>query len=389
MLRGRSRTIGPAGGSRLAAAVFLLCLAGPATPSPEAPDSAAAPKSVHGSRLFPPRLAARSVVFLPKVYYSTENRFGVGGHVVAPFWFQGDCEADGRRSDVRVKGRLTTDLHGKAEIEFNLRCADPWSLEGKFAYDNLALRFWGIGSDTPSENEEVYRPQSVLVCVELFRRVADGFRMGVRWEREQYKFIEVEPGGLLDTMEYVGLRGRRISGAGLLLDWDTRDHVYSPSRGRYYHGYTLFFEDFLGSAHTFNNHFVDLRHYLPLGGENVFATQLVGYSVRGAPPIYRYAALGGREHTRGYRTARYLDRVLLAFQGEYRFPLVWRFGGVAFGGLAGVSRNIESFRLDRMRPTVGAGLRLLVGDDDRIRLRFDAAFGEESARFYASIGEAF
>lgn len=388
-MRERAESIGVVRRGGIAALLLLLALSPPATASPASADGEEARGPEKGSTLFPPRLASGRVVFLPKVYYSAENKFGVGGHLVSPFWFRGACEPEGRPSDVRVKGRLTTELKGKAEIELNLRCAGPWSLKGKFAYDNLALRFWGIGSDTPSENEEIYRPQSALVYVELFRRVAGGLRAGVRWEQEHFKYVEVEKGGLLDTEEYVGLRGRRISGAGLLLDWDRRDHLYFPTRGVHYQGFALFFEDFFGSAHTFDNYYVDLRHYLPLGGEHVFATQVVGYSVRGAPPVYRYAALGGREHTRGYRQARYLDRVLFAFQGEYRFPVVWRVGGGAFAGLAGVSRDIEAFRFDRMRPTLGAGLRLRVDDAERIRLRFDAAFGEDSARFYASIGEAF
>ncbi len=42
-----------------------------------------------------------------------------------------------------------------------------------------------------------------------------------------------------------------------------------------------------------------------------------------------------------------------------------------------------------MRPTVGAGLRLLVHEEDRIKIRLDGALGERSARFYFSIGEAF
>ena len=356
------------------------------------PDSASAGTTPEQgeSRWIPPRMSGKGFVFLPKGYYSTENKIGVGGELVYPFFLRERCKPAGRLSEIGLKGRLTQELHGRAEGTVELRCGDgKHALKLKVRYDNLSYRFWGIGSDTPSTDEEFYTSQSFLAYLEVFRRITESFRLGIRFEHEQFKYVEIEPDGLLDRMDYRGLLGRRIFGAGLLAEIDTRDNRYSPAAGLYWQAFALFFPDELKSAHKFSNYNMDLRNYFPLGGGNVLATQFFLYAADGSPPIYRLAALGGRPHTRGYRKGRYMDRLLIAFQSEYRSPLVWKLGIVFFGGHGNVAASTEKFRLDRMRPTVGAGLRLLVGELDRIKIRLDGALGENSVRFYLAIGEAF
>lgn len=149
------------------------------------------------------------------------------------------------------------------------------------------------------------------------------------------------------------------------------------------------FGEATGGDSSFNNYLMDLRGYLPLSEKQVLALQYFLYSTTGDAPIWRYAELGGHNHSRGYRTGRYIDRLLMAFQAEYRRPLFWRLSGSTFAGLANVAEEYRDFELEHMRPTIGAGLLVRPGNDSNVVIRSDFAAGENSLRAQFSIGHAF
>ena len=133
----------------------------------------------------------------------------------------------------------------------------------------------------------------------------------------------------------------------------------------------------------------DLRRYFDLGKHKTLALQCFVYNTEGDPPFWRYAALGGRAHSRGYRRARYLDKTLVATQAEYRFPVWRRLGAVVFAGVANVAPRLRVVRVRYSRPTVGAGVRYRVGGAAGLKARVDFAVGDDSFRVYASLDEAF
>lgn len=340
-------------------------------------------------RLIPPRITQGGVVAVPKASYSEDTGLGLGAEILKPFCLPG-AEGCSRLSDVSLRGRGTFEGQVSAEIETNLIWADDrYSLKAKARYSDTPRHFWGVGPSLPDANEESYQPRQMRAYVEVFRQIYRSLKVGLRYEYEQVEFLQVEPGGLLDSQTYRGLERSAVAGTGALLEIDLRDRRFAPRRGIYYQAFGLFFDEELGSEHDFNNYSVDLRHYYALAGDHVLATQFFAYAAKGRPPIWRYASLGGRNHTRGYPMNRYMDRVLVAFQAEYRMPVYWRMGLAFFGGLGDVAARGKDLRLDSMRPTLGAGLRLGTGPDDAINVSFDVAFGEMTPRLYLYIGDSF
>jgi outer membrane protein assembly factor BamA len=324
------------------------------------------------------------------VYISTDNAFGLGGEILRPFRAPG-ADRSTRDSELRLAGRYTTNNRGKIEFVATVFFGNGrWHLKSRFTHDTLGQRFWGIGPDTPSSNEERFRPKDSRFYAELLRTVFPRMQIGVRGERQHYKYIETEEGGLLDTQPYPGIGADNVLGFGLVAEWDSRDSIYSPSRGHYIQGFALFFSEETGSDYTFNNYYLDARRYFAVrGGDGVLALQGFLFATTGEPPIWRLAQMGGRAHSRGYRRGRYVDRTLLALQAEWRQSVLWRLGVVGFAGLADVAYEFADLRLKTMRPTVGGGLRLRVADRRDISARADVAFGGDTPRFYFSIGHAF
>lgn len=337
----------------------------------------------------PPRLDGAGLVLVPKAYHSSQDDFGLGLEVVRPFRtpLQDDLSVD---SEFTLEGRLHTTGHGSAAAVATVYFGrGTWFLKSKIEFETLARRFWGLGSDTPESNEEIFRPQHTRAYVELFHRVVDGLRVGGRIEWNDYRYLETEDGGLLDTQDYPGLCCDNATGAGIVWEWDRRDNLYAPRSGVYAQGFALFFSEDMHGDFAFQNYHLDLRSYHDLGGGNVLALQAFTFALFGDAPIWRYAAVGGRPHSRGYQRGRFLDRRMAAVQAEWRRPLVGRLDGVVFGGLANAAPAYDDFKLGNMRPTLGGGLRLHATEDRDLLIRADLAFGEESIEGYLSFGHAF
>jgi hypothetical protein len=326
-------------------------------------------------------------VLIPRGGYSSETGLALGGQVVLPIRFPGASNTD---SETRLY--LLRTLKGQTEGEFSTSVfpgEGTYELRGKLRYTDLYERYYGIGGDTPEENEELYRPRTFLAYVEALRQVVPRLRAGLRLEFEHLTLIRYEEGGLLDQEAILATSDESVLGGGVVVEVDTRNQRYSPSRGLYYQGFAMIFDDALGGEQDFNTYNLDLRNYFPIGGGHVLATQAFLYSARGDAPVWRYAALGGRAHTRAYQRARYLDRVLLSIQAEYRSPIYKRAGFVVFAGWAEVQPHLGDMRLDSLKPTLGLGLRYLTSVSTGFKTGIDAAFGEQSYRIKLTIDEAF
>ena len=94
---------------------------------------------------------------------------------------------------------------------------------------------------------------------------------------------------------------------------------------------------------------------------------------------------------RGYFQGRFTDRQMLALQGEYRGPMFWKLGWVAFGGVGQVADRWGDLQLDGFKASLGGGVRFLVSPRETLFIRADLGYGVNtgSTGFYLNIGEAF
>ena len=92
---------------------------------------------------------------------------------------------------------------------------------------------------------------------------------------------------------------------------------------------------------------------------------------------------------RGYFYGRYRDHNYLAFQLEYRQYFWRRLGFVAFAGFGDVEDEITRFSLTNLKHTFGFGLRFLFNQEEKINLRMDIGFGQDTNGIYFGMEEAF
>ena len=251
-------------------------------------------------------------------------------------------------------------------------------------------RPWGVGNDAPDAAEEGYTPRTVSLAGDAQVRLRRGLWAGVGFDLSHRRFVEQEDSGLIASGALGGAVDGRVMGVGVVLTWDSRNNSAFPRMGGLYQLRALGYGDAVGSDFGFTKVSLDARRYLPVFGRHVVAVRVVGMGTAGAPPFDHLPRLGGEVLLRGYYEGRFRDCQLVALQAEYRAPVWWRFGVVAFGAAGQVAPRFADVALERFRVSAGGGIRFrFTGDGMNIRLDVARGIGRSSGGLYLGVREAF
>ncbi len=277
-----------------------------------------------------------------------------------------------------------------AGSDFDLYFKDElYHLLGGAYYSKFPGKFYGIGNDTQGANEEDFTPQGLELEVTLQRRLAAGWNGGLLYQFADFDIKEVAETGLLLGRSITGSAGSRVSGLGLLVDWDTRDNVWYPSGGGFHQLSLSRFDQALGSEFEYNRLFLDTRFYRSFGRKHIVALQGYLEVLDGDPPFTKMAMLGGDRLLRGYYQGRFRDKSMMVWQLEHRMQVWRRVGLVGFAGMGQVADKLSEFEARDFKYSLGFGLRYMIVPAEKVNVRLDFAFGEGTSEFYLSFAEAF
>jgi outer membrane protein assembly factor BamA len=335
------------------------------------------------------RAISSGILPLPIFFYTPET--GIAGGAGILFFFRPDGDAVSNRPSTTALNFIYTEKKQIiAEISGEFYLADDlYRLMGGVQYLRFPQKFFGIGNNTPSGLEEDYGSELFGVQFAGLRSLGQGFQAGLSFFFENRKVFDLLPGGLLSPGTVLGSRDGITSGIGPLITFDTRDNIFSPTTGSYCQFSSRTGLRALGSDYVFTRMEVDIRHYINAANEHVLALQAFGTFISGEAPFHKLAELGGQNRMRGYYEGRYRDNNYTAVQAEYRVPLIWRFGCVVFGGAGDVAPTPGRFRLSDIKPSYGFGLRFAFAPQERLNLRLDFGFGNNSSGMYIGVAEAF
>lgn len=329
------------------------------------------------------------LVVVPLVLYAPEMHLAVGGFAVRFFRLASE-PLDSRVSSLALVALVTT----RKQLILELLPEIYWEnganhVDSKLEYQIFPDSFWGIGDRTPDADEERYTRSRLRFRGVVHRRIIGplyaGLHVDAMWLRATY----LDPSGTFATQSIPGEAGGVTNGLGPTLSYDTRDNAITSHSGTLLNVTFSRFDSVFGSAYDFNKLLLDARQFFPLGGEHALGVRFWGEAQGGNVPFFHLAMLGGDELLRGYFLGRYRDKFLAALEAEYRFPLFWRFGGVAFAGIGEVARSLTELNLDPIRWNVGGGGRVALNQQERLNLRLDVGFGYRTHGVYFSATEAF
>ncbi|MBM4361764.1 MAG: BamA/TamA family outer membrane protein [Deltaproteobacteria bacterium] len=369
---------------------MVAALAALGAPSAAAEAPAPPPSTSEGARAAPERGEEESSrIVVPVVMYSPETHLGFGGFVVQ-FLKLGPRAPSTRPSSLAFVTLLTTRKQAIFEVHPDFELDQGRTrISGKIEAQKYPDSFWGIGARVPRDAEERYERRRFRIRGGTLHRLGGSLYAGLSSDVMLFSATYQDPTGLFATTEVPGERGGWTPGFGPVVLHDTRDSAVSARTGSLLGGTFLWFDPSLGSTLRFGKLQLDARRYFPVGASSAVALRAFGEAGIGTPPFYHLAMLGGDELLRGYFMGRYRARSLAALEGEYRFPLIWRFGGVGFAGAGAVADNPGDLPSAPVRWAVGGGLRVALSTRERLNLRLDVGVGPDTMGVYFTAREAF
>ena len=177
-----------------------------------------------------------------------------------------------------------------------------------------------------------------------------------------------------------GERDATVSGVGVTVGYDTRNSMFSPSRGTKASLSFTWNDEAIGSDFEYARVNAEVCQYVPLGGPFVLGLRGSASYAGEDAPFFDLASI----HLRGIQAGRYVDNAGITTEAELRWDVTRRWTVVGFGGAGWVADEFSE--LDDAHCSGGTGFRYLVARKYDLRLGADVAHGPEDWAFYITVG---
>lgn len=344
------------------------------------------PKSIDSSKV----IYKNKLLIFPIVALSTETSWVFG--IANAYIFKTSKKDPHLRTSTMPSGFLYT-LKDQILIALGANIFLPkekYIIRFENSFSKFPDKFWGLGNETPSTAEEAYTFSQFYINPAISRKVKKNLFFGVGIEYQSVFNIKYQAGGNFEKDQVVGIYGREaynVFGLSALMTYDSRNHAYTPNMGSLFRVKFSNFNRSIASDYDFRSVDVDFRKFFEIKPNYMLAFQYYGLFTFGEVPYRNLAILGGNTMMRGYYAGRYRDKMFMGLQGEFRFPVYWRFGGAAFAS-AGQVAGENPFNFGKLHYAAGAGIRFSVLPRENLNLRFDVAYGDK-VNYYVVLAESF
>jgi outer membrane protein assembly factor BamA len=327
---------------------------------------------------------------LPILMYNTDVGFGFGAKA-----FFLNCLGRNESFDLTLfqstKGeRWYRFVFSLPDFERRQGTLYPLALDLVVDYDKyIKDNFFGVGNMSSFSDREYYTREPLDISVTLSRGFTSSLvaQVGCRYKTvRNYNFSEESHLRSLPP----ALNASRVSYASVFLNlrYDTRDSYIDPSQGTVLEGEAEVVPHSGLENVTFTRLSVWAQHYTELFiPKTVLAVRLGMQGLMGSNlPVQVFLPIGGGSTLRGSPQDRYLDKVSAVANAELRFPIFWRFGGVAGFDFGKIWGELKEFDLHRWAVNPVAGLRFYM---NTFVVRCDVGFGKETTGLYFNFGQMF
>lgn len=242
---------------------------------------------------------------------------------------------------------------------------------------NLHLNYYG-----PQGNANAYQLSGIAVVQQLLFRIADSpWYIGPRYTffDSTTRFGPVIPEGIHHFEREV-----KVGKGGLVVDYDTRNNMFFPSKGTYAEFEADFARGGFGSDDSFQMQTAKAYHWIPLTEKWVLGLRAdTGFS-QGDIPFFAQPYVD----LRGISQAKFQDRNQLTGEMELRYNVTPRWSVLGFGGVGKAYGNLHSFSDAPTAFGFGTGFRYLIARKLGVSMGIDVAHGPGQNAFYIQVGSA-
>ena len=327
---------------------------------------------------------------LPVPLVISEPALGVGGGMVGLFFREsmrerGEKAREGGRiapPDIYAVGAGGTDNGTRALFLGGMVSSEDgrYRWRGGVAKPDVNLEFFGAGGRGPGRQ---FNMQGLASIQQAMVRLgeSDTWLVG-RWNYFDLKnrFDPGAPGGVVGTLD----GGSTSSGLGVSLETDTRDTIFTASRG-YKAGLDLtFYDPAVGSDQRFQAYRAYGFGYWPLAKSLVLGGRADARSSGGTVPFYLLPYID----LRGVPLLRLQDRHTALVETELRWNIDPRWALVGFLGAGKAWGTNTGFSEGTDTVTKGAGFRYQLARRLGLSVGVDWAWSTQDHGWYIQIGSA-
>lgn len=328
--------------------------------------------------------------FLPVPLIISEPAIGYGGGLTALF-FRGTLAngmASRRLSPPDIYGVMlaATDNGTRFGGAFGMKTfgQENWRWKGAVGRPDINIDFYGAGGDLGTGDTSIaYNLEGWATTQQLMRRIGEGGNfIGGRWV-----WLDLASrfnGAALPPPIAERSRDATNSGLGLFFEHDSRDNIFTASRG--WKGYleSMFYSPDFGGDNRFEMYRAYAIGYLPVREAFVLGGRVDFRAARGDVPFYQLPYI----EMRGIPAARYQDENIALVEAEVRWNATPRWAFVGFAGTARSWGTNSDFGDADSASAYGLGVRRLIARRLGMYVGLDVARGPEETAFYIQAGSA-
>jgi outer membrane protein assembly factor BamA len=257
---------------------------------------------------------------------------------------------------------------------------DRWRYKGALMDADVNLDFYTPGT-VATPQPIGYNVDGVFVLQEMARRLGGTHvYLGGRW-------VYIDVNVTLDQAAALSpdfAQFERSSALGIVLEYDGRDSIFTPSSGWSASLTTMFFDDNLGSQKSYQKYTGQILSFWPLMPKWVLGTRFDVTAVDGEPPFYQLPSI----RLRGIPYGRFVgeNAGVVELEARWDFKEPWAVVLFAGGGRAW-GRNV-AYGDASTHSASGVGGRYRIAKKLGLYIGADYAWGPEDEYFYVTIGNA-
>jgi len=255
---------------------------------------------------------------------------------------------------------------------------------GVLAQASVNLKFYGLdGGNGPSGDGTQFNIEPTIFLQQLKFRIRDSdFFAGINYLLLD-STIEFSLSGLPIEIPAQNFDSTSAS-VSLLLDYDSRDTLFTPSSGLTSGIKASFYREAFGSDNEFEKYKVFARYFIGLTDSLVLGLRGDVETLNGDAPFYQYPFIS----MRGIPAMRYQGETVTVGEAEFRWNFTTRWSLILFGG-AGNAQSIDVLpAADETVYSKGVGFRYFIARRFGAHAGIDIARGPEDTALYITFGQA-
>jgi outer membrane protein assembly factor BamA len=277
---------------------------------------------------------------------------------------------------------------------------NSWNLLGDFRLLVYPQNSWGLGGNTPEQNETIINYNYARFYESALKKVAPNLFAGVGINYDHHSHISVKGDSSFNASlkpYYDSLTSTTYStGINFTLQYDSRDNTSNPEGGYFASAKFRFNPVLFCNTGNWHEWFLDFRKYITLSNMNheVLAFWSYWWAIGGPnTPYLDLPSTMWDSYTRsgrGFNQGRYRSDKQIYLEAEYRRDLTANglLGFVLFSNVQSFS-EFKTNQYIYWHPAIGGGLRIKLNKYSKTNIVLDYAFSKEYKTYYINISEAF